>query len=196
LKRRIFRRILVPHDLSAPASDALGVAAELARARGGKLKVVRVLRPVESLAGISPPGHPVWTPSAEDVRREQDLLRETVSAVLGPGPLGFDVDVEVLVGDPLTEIINLARSADSIVMATQGLSGLAHLLIGSFAEKIVRHSPIPVLTVRPEAVARMRRGDHGTERTPTAGSHVRRIERSRRPGGYVKPDSLRRLPRG
>ena len=36
-------------------------------------------------------------------------------------------------------------------MSTEGRTGLAHLLIGSVAEKVVRHSPVPVLTVRPPA---------------------------------------------
>jgi nucleotide-binding universal stress UspA family protein len=43
---------------------------------------------------------------------------------------------------------------DVIVMATTGRTGLSHLLIGSVAEKVVRHSPVPVLTLRPEAVRR------------------------------------------
>jgi universal stress protein A len=40
-----------------------------------------------------------------------------------------------------------------IVMATHGYTGLKHVLLGSVAEKIVRHAPCPVLTVRPEDAA-------------------------------------------
>ena len=47
------------------------------------------------------------------------------------------------------------RRADSIVMSTHGRSGLTHLLIGSVAEKVVRHATVPVLTVRvPDKAAR------------------------------------------
>jgi nucleotide-binding universal stress UspA family protein len=45
-------------------------------------------------------------------------------------------------------IVAEARKADSIVMATMGRTGLERLLIGSVAERVVRHAPIPVLTVR------------------------------------------------
>ena len=50
------------------------------------------------------------------------------------------------------EIIEVAREqkCDMIIMATHGYTGLRHVLLGSVAEKIVRHSPCPVLTVRPD----------------------------------------------
>ena len=54
----------------------------------------------------------------------------------------------VVIGVPLQQILTAARDADSIVMATMGRSGLVHALLGSVAEKVVRHAPIPVLTVR------------------------------------------------
>jgi nucleotide-binding universal stress UspA family protein len=55
-------------------------------------------------------------------------------------------------GNPLQCILAAARDVDSIVMATVGRTGLAHFLIGSVAEKVVRHSPVPVLTIRPREV--------------------------------------------
>ena len=53
-------------------------------------------------------------------------------------------------GDPSVEILEAAKEsgATMIVMGTHGRSGLAHLFLGSVAEKVVRKSPIPVLTVR------------------------------------------------
>jgi nucleotide-binding universal stress UspA family protein len=58
------------------------------------------------------------------------------------------VDAKIMVGDPYQRIIEAARGMDAIVMSTAGRTGLSHLLIGSVAEKVVRHSPIPVVTLR------------------------------------------------
>ncbi len=66
-------------------------------------------------------------------------------------PVTYRVDV----GDASQCILDAARRADVVVMSTSGRSGLKHLLIGSVAEKIVRHSTVPVLTIRvPEKPAR------------------------------------------
>ncbi len=61
----------------------------------------------------------------------------------------YTTHVELLTGHPATEICEYAREhgCDLIAMATHGRTGLAHLLIGSTAEKVVRHGPCPVLTL-------------------------------------------------
>jgi len=58
------------------------------------------------------------------------------------------------IGDPVDEIIRFAEAEqmDLIVMATHGRTGLQHVLMGSIAEKVVRVSPVPVLTVKPHAM--------------------------------------------
>ena len=57
---------------------------------------------------------------------------------------------EVRIGSPAAEIIAAARDlrADLVCVGTHGRTGLAHLFLGSTAEKVVRESPCPVLTVR------------------------------------------------
>jgi nucleotide-binding universal stress UspA family protein len=74
------------------------------------------------------------------------MLAKDVAKVVGRRRI--KVRPEVLVGEAAQVILDLARRADSIVMATMGRTGLERLLIGSVAERVVRHSPIPVLTVR------------------------------------------------
>ena len=64
------------------------------------------------------------------------------------------IETKVVVGDPYQRIVAAARGMDAIVMSTAGRTGLSHLLIGSVAEKLVRHSPIPVLTVRGQTTRR------------------------------------------
>lgn len=63
---------------------------------------------------------------------------------------GLTVKPRVLTGDPLECIIEVAKNigADLLVVGTHGRTGVAHLLLGSVAESILRHSPCPVLCVR------------------------------------------------
>jgi nucleotide-binding universal stress UspA family protein len=63
---------------------------------------------------------------------------------------GEKLDLE---GEPAAEILHQAEihQADLIVMGTHGRTGLEHMLVGSVAEKVVRQSAAPVLTIRPEA---------------------------------------------
>jgi universal stress protein A len=63
-------------------------------------------------------------------------------------------------GTPYEEIARLARKegVNLVVISTHGRTGLAHVTIGSVAERVVRHSPVPVLTVKPE---KMQGASHG-----------------------------------
>src|SRR5205809_6439189 len=74
-------------------------------------------------------------------------LEAMVGRVVRGRRLPFECRVHV--GGPLERIIDAARGADSIVMSTAGRTGIPRLLIGSVAERVVRHAPLPVLTVRP-----------------------------------------------
>jgi nucleotide-binding universal stress UspA family protein len=65
------------------------------------------------------------------------------------------VTLEVELGDPVETILRHTAGMDLVVISTAGRTGLRHLVIGSVAERIVRHSPIPVLSLRPEAAARL-----------------------------------------
>ena len=94
-----------------------------------------------------------WLNEREIVAGAKRSLGEVVRRELrgrGAPPARFEIDL----GDPSTRIVKAAEKADVIVMATEGRTGLSHLLIGSVAEKVVRHSPIPVLTVRPPSSRR------------------------------------------
>ena len=64
--------------------------------------------------------------------------------------LGVEVKLVQWDGNPFHEIICFAKSSDVdiIVMGTHGRTGIQHILMGSVAEKVIRYSPIPVLTVK------------------------------------------------
>src|SRR5262245_28149008 len=144
----IFRRILVPHDFSPQATVALKTASQLARAHGGTLTVLHAVVPFYIPADV-PVGlaaDTIPSPTAY-VPEQRKTLERLVTKALGakaPKKVVYRVDV----GDAAQCIIEAARRMDSIVMSTHGRSGLTHLLIGSVAEKVVRHATVPVLTIR------------------------------------------------
>ena len=150
----IFRRILVPYDFSEAATHALRVAVGLAKEHGGQLMVLHVVAPYQPVTQLPEVGG--WLTDREIIAGTKRSLDDVVHRELrrrGAPPARFQVEL----GDPVTRIIDAARSADSIVMSTEGRTGLSHLLIGSVAEKVVRHSPVPVLTIRPPAPRKTRR---------------------------------------
>jgi len=161
----LFRRILVPHDFSVHATAALKVASELAARHGGRLTVLHVLTPFYTGPGFPSREEIAWAPGPELLVGLRQQLEMLVDEALGRGPRRPPVRCRVVTGDAMRAIVDAARRSDSIVMATVGRTGLAHLLLGSVAEKVVRHAPVPVLTIRPEvrrrraaAPSRRRRG--------------------------------------
>jgi nucleotide-binding universal stress UspA family protein len=147
--------VLVPYDFSRAADVALDVGAALAAGRDGELLVVHAMAPVYTFTGIPGEGGvPSWTPPRELIDETRERLASIVGKVAKPHRLGT-VHCRVFVGDPSQVILQAARRADAIVMSTLGRTGLSHLLIGSIAEKIVRHAPVPVLTIGPKAARRL-----------------------------------------
>jgi nucleotide-binding universal stress UspA family protein len=149
----LFRRVLCPHDFSDAADHALREAATLAGEAGGRLHVLYVQQPF--YVPINVPTESM--PNALELLPDQRAaLEKRVRKVLGPAAPPVSVSAEV--GQPANVILRAARRADSIVMATQGRTGLPRLMLGSVAERIVRHSPVPVLTIRARKGSRARKG--------------------------------------
>jgi nucleotide-binding universal stress UspA family protein len=144
-----FRRILVPVDFSRSSARALEVAQGLVTAARGRLVLLYVSR-VETYL----PDDAIWLPSPKglvaaryaevDVHAELERLAETLRAD------GLEVDTIVQAGPPGDVIAHAATPArvDLVVMGTHGRTGLAHLLLGSVAEQVVREAQVPVLTIR------------------------------------------------
>jgi nucleotide-binding universal stress UspA family protein len=142
-------RILVPTDFSRHAAHALRYAVPLARQLGGKITLMHAFQwPV------------VPTTLSRVVRNEDKPTRAAneklakLAAASVPAEL-MDRTVARL-GASYREIVRAARGLkmDLIVVATQGHTGLKHALLGSTAERVVRHAACPVLTVRREAGVR------------------------------------------
>ena len=148
------RHILVPMDFSGFARQALGVAVPLARKHHARISLVHVVQPPVVMRTFPDGGiaMPVDIPKLRDVGREQ---LEKLAVQLLPD----DVRGQILIrqGNAAMEVVSAAKAikADLIALSTVGRSGLKRLLLGSTAERIVRHAPCSVLTVRRKGEAKV-----------------------------------------
>jgi universal stress protein A len=148
----MFSRILVPTDFSPPSDAALEYARILATKFGSTLRILHV---IDDPSDSSPFVSDGFAPSTEEIRgllidqarKRLDHLMTLVSR--------YNAHADAVFGTPATAIIDYATATGTslIVMGTHGRTGLAHLLMGSVAEQVVRTAPCPVLTVRQVAVA-------------------------------------------
>ena len=145
---RPIRSILVPIDFSPPSAQTLKYAAALAAQLGAKLTLLNVVQPI-----VTPDF--AYNPLMMEVGK---LIAQTKRA-LERVPVAQGVDASlienVLVrnGTPFREIADAAESlnADLIIISTHGYTGLRHVLLGSTAERVVRHARCPVLVVQGKA---------------------------------------------
>lgn len=141
------RRILFPTDFSEPAEYAWSYALTFAQEFGAEVHLLHVIAPpprlTEAYAVDYDPEKMVGSLSAE---ANATLDRQIEAAK----SRGLVFRREVRVGVDFREIIDYAtkHDVDLIAMATHGRSGLAHVLLGSVAEKVVRKAPCPVLTIK------------------------------------------------
>lgn len=129
-------RILLPTDFSKFSGEATKYACALAEQFGAELHVLHVLEAQET-------AYPEL----------MEPVEKALAQVLNPKwAEGRKVVKATAQGPAFLEIIKYAREhdIDLIVLGTHGRSGLVHVLVGSVAERVVRKSPCPVLTVRPE----------------------------------------------
>ncbi len=146
----MYSRILVPLDGSGPAERALDHAERLAAPNATVTLLEVVSSHVRAMDFAD-------THSAErvagELQRDLDRPREVAERYLAEVAARvarphLRVVTRVQDGDPVQRIIEQARDADLVVLSTRGRTGLAHLLMGSVAERVVRHAPVPVLVVR------------------------------------------------
>ena len=141
-----FKKLLVALDFSEPSRKALHSAAQMAADNGAEMVLVHVWQPTASLTGG--PEFPISF--AEDyIQQAKDGLEDSKREAEQMG--ARRVSTIVLTGTPWHEIAELLRkdeSYDLVVIGSHGRTGLKHVLLGSVAERIVRHVPVPVLVVR------------------------------------------------
>lgn len=137
------KKILVPHDFSDTSEAAVRYATALAHNFGAKLYLLHVSDKAKfEMATEFPLG-------LEGTL--EDAVRERLLKILPPREqIEFKPAFEFRSGVPALEIVRFAKNenVDLIVMGTHGRGFVAHMVLGSVAEKVVRTAPCPVLTVR------------------------------------------------
>lgn len=142
------RRILCPCDFSEFSARALRHAAALAKWYEASLTCLHVYpwAPVPPTKLPTVTGLPRLTPEIRET-----VLGELRSFVEPARAAGIPVEVAVAEGEPVHEIVGQANRADLVVLGTHGRGGFERLMLGSVAEKVLRKSPCPVLTVPRQA---------------------------------------------
>lgn len=138
--------ILVPTDFSELSSDAVNYALSTTQRLGAKIVFLHILERLDRPDEMTPlydEGYAFMKDQAHAYLG--DLVRKAKE-------LGLEASAELVEGVPFVQILQMARKcrADMIIMGTHGRTGLSHIMIGSQAERVVRQSPCPVLTVKSE----------------------------------------------
>ena len=139
--------ILVPTDFSDSADHALAYAVTLADQLGATVHLIHVFDDPDTVSVYSD----AYVPMPAEVRTAllTDIRRQLATRTTAAGH--EKVTTEVLTGPPPAQaIVEAAKrnQCDLIVMGTHGRHGMAHLLLGSVAERVVRTAMCPVLVVR------------------------------------------------
>ncbi len=136
------RRILFPSDFSPSSLRALPYAEEMARRFDAELLVLFV--------DFAPT---IYDPSSEDVPSSKRALEQAAEVLRGRRVRARGVYRRGAAAEEIVRAV-AAEGADLIVMGTHGRTGLAHALMGSVAESVVRRAACPVLMVRGDATTK------------------------------------------
>lgn len=140
------RQILVPVDFSEHSLKAIRYALPFAEQFGARLSLLHVIEPMIF------PGEFGYAPlESENLDGQRmDTARQQLQKMVAELGATVSAEFSVCLGRAWKEIVDHARvqEVDLLIISTHGYTGLKHALLGSVAEKIVRHSPCPVLVVR------------------------------------------------
>ena len=139
----MYDQIVVPTDGSEGMGRVVEHAASLARVHEASLDLVYV---VNTATFANLPMETSWEGVRQSLREEGEAALEAAEEVAG----GVPTARHTLEGGPSREIVAYAErtGADLVLMGTHGRGGINRILIGSVAERVVRTSTVPVLTVR------------------------------------------------
>jgi universal stress protein A len=139
--KSLITRILVPTDFSRPSERALDYAQDLAQQLGASLHLLHVVNRPLLAEGLA-------AEASMSAKFESDMVSGMEARLRKLAPDAASTDV--VFGYAARAIVDWASrlGADLIVMGSHGRTGMAHLMLGSVAEAVVRTARCPVLTVR------------------------------------------------
>ncbi len=137
------RKILVPLDFSVTSEKVLRYAVPFAKQFSAKLVLLHAIEPLPYPADLG------YVPLGEVIPIEPTRKRLAELAQMAVDPELLDQSV-VQIGVAFELIVDFAKQldVDLIIISTHGYTGLKHVLLGSTAERVVRHASCPVLVVR------------------------------------------------
>jgi nucleotide-binding universal stress UspA family protein len=141
-----YRKILCPISFDSNSDDVIANAVSLATDSGSMIYLLHVLQisPLTAQGAVEgPAGRELYDSQVEAARARLEELAATI-------PAGIGRELAVEIGEPANLIVAAQQQlgVDLVVMATHGRRGLKHLVLGSVAERVVRESTAPVLTLR------------------------------------------------
>jgi nucleotide-binding universal stress UspA family protein len=145
----LFKKILIATDGSKYSQGATSKALEIARFHGAKVFALYVIdtRALSTASGMPAPDN-MYLILEEEGERAVRQIKEMAG--------DLPVETFVLAGYPADTIVQFAKDngIDLLVTGTLGKSGIEELLLGSVADKVIRHAPCPVLVVKSAQAAR------------------------------------------
>lgn len=138
-----YEKILIPTDGSEANIEAVEKGLSMARLLGAKAKILFV---VDTTTFIDIPPDDLVTNVTSHMKNKGEDVLDTVEEMADD--YGVHIERTVKEGHPTEIIIEESSNADILVIGTHGRSGLSKLLLGSTAEKVIRHSKCPVLVVK------------------------------------------------
>lgn len=148
----IIARILVSTDFSDCSAAAFSYACDLAKKLGARVTLLHVWDVPFLWPSV---GDTLVTVPAEEPMTVAQLVKKRAAEELSRfiaehARSGVDITARLEMGDPARTLCEIASKDgyDMIVMGTHGRTGLSRMLAGSVSESVVRHAPVPVLTVR------------------------------------------------
>lgn len=140
----LYKKMLIPTDGSKNAQAAVLQGVELARTLGADVTIMSIIDVHATVSIQQGLGIP-------DVYAYQQKAAEAAAEVAMKAAKEAGVHAELIVkrGSPALDIIEASKDYDLVFMATRGLTGARHFLLGSVAEKVIRFASCPVMIIRP-----------------------------------------------